>query len=38
MQAPCTATLLRIYIGEDDTFDDMPLCDMFQRLLRKCAS
>ena len=38
MQAPCTATLLRIYIGEDDRFDDKPLCDMFQRLLRQGAS
>jgi uncharacterized protein len=25
--APCGATLLRIYIGEDDTFDDKPLYD-----------
>jgi PII-like signaling protein len=27
MQAPCDATLLRIFIGDDDTFDDKPLCD-----------
>ena len=27
MHAPCDATLLRIFIGEDDTFDDKPLYD-----------
>jgi len=27
MNAPCDATLLRIFIGNDDAFDDKPLYD-----------
>ena len=27
MQAPGEATLLRIFVGDDDTYDDKPLCD-----------
>jgi len=27
MHAPCDATLLRIYVGYDDTFNNMPLYD-----------
>lgn len=27
MQAPCDATLLRIYLGDDDVFHDQPLSD-----------
>jgi uncharacterized protein len=27
MRAPCNATLLRIFVGYDDTFDDKPLHD-----------
>jgi len=27
MHAPCDATLLRIYVGYDDTFDNQPLYD-----------
>jgi PII-like signaling protein len=27
MNAPCEATLLRIFIGYDDTYDDKPLYD-----------
>jgi uncharacterized protein len=27
MHAPCDATLLRIFVGNDDTFDDKPLYD-----------
>jgi len=27
MHAPCDATLLRIFVGEDDVFDDKPLYD-----------
>lgn len=27
MHAPCDATLLRIFVGDDDTFDDRPLYD-----------
>lgn len=28
MQAPCEATLLRIFIGHDDTFEGRPLYDL----------
>lgn len=27
LHAPCEATRLRIYVGDDDTFDDRPLAD-----------
>jgi len=27
LQAPCEATRLRIYVGDDDTFEDEPLAD-----------
>ena len=27
MRAPCDATLLRIFVGDDDVFDEKPLCD-----------
>lgn len=27
MRAPCDATLLRIFVGDDDTYDDKPLYD-----------
>jgi len=34
MQAPCDATLLRIFLREDDVFDGKPLCDQLVRAAR----
>jgi uncharacterized protein len=37
MRAPCDATLLRIFVGYDDTFDDQPLHDQIVLKARDMA-
>lgn len=37
MYAPCDATLLRIFIGNDDVFDDKPLYDQIVLKARDMA-
>jgi PII-like signaling protein len=37
MDAPCDATLLRIFIGNDDVFDDQPLYDQIVLRARDMA-
>jgi uncharacterized protein len=37
MDAPCDATLLRIFIGNDDAFDDQPLYDQLALKARDMA-
>jgi uncharacterized protein len=37
MHAPCEATLLRIFVGNDDTFDEKPLYDQIALKAREMA-
>ena len=37
MDAPCDATLLRIFVGNDDVFDDKPLYDQIVLKARDMA-
>jgi uncharacterized protein len=37
MHAPCEATLLRIFVGNDDTFDEKPLYDQIVLKARDMA-